>query len=239
MRKTIHFVAAIELLALLEGGCSTPTTIEITPDNAVLDKANASVRLEATVRDQDGSAMSSKGIQIGWSSDDSSVLSVDQDGLVIAKASGDAEITAEVAGTNVRAKVTVEVKIPSAVKVSKEKMRLWVGETKTDVWADVRTDRGAPIEGLRPRWLSENPTVVKAEPMPDTNTRMSGVRLTGVTPGTARVTARYENFSAFTRVTVFAEDEEVQMVGSQISKKKARDRKKYKKKKKKPRRLEF
>ena len=239
MRLTRYGLTTCSLSFLLIVGCSTPTTIEITPNNVVLEKKNASVRLQATVRDQDGREMSTKGLQIAWSSDDSSVISLDQDGLVIAAASGDADVRAEIAETDVRAKVTVEIKIPSAVKVSKDKMRLWVGETKTDVWADVRTERGAPIEGLRPNWSSENPSVVKVESIQDGSTRQSKVKITGVTPGTTRVTARHENFSAFVRVTVFAEDEEVQMVGSQISKKKARDAKKYKKKKEKPRKIAF
>jgi hypothetical protein len=240
MKETTLWAAALLLTVLLPLGCTTPTALEISPDDVVLKKKNESIRLQATVRDQDAREMSTKGLQISWSTDDSNVITVDQDGLVIAQASGDAEVKAEIAETDIKAKATVEVQIPLAVKASKEKLRLWVGETKIDVWADVRTERGTPIEGLLPTWSSENSSIVKVEPVQTDRTRQSMVKMTGVAPGTTRITARHENLTASVRISVFGEGDEVQMVGSQISKKKARDAKRYKKKKKeKPRRLEF
>ena len=227
MNRTAHTAA---ILTLLFGAlaCTTPSKIEITPKDVVLDKAGRTQLLSVKVLDQDGKEMSTRGIEINWYCEDTSVVKLTQDGVVTAVASGEAEVTAEVAETGVKETVTVEVKIPSAVQVSIDKLRLEAGESKDDVWASVRTERGAMIQDLKPSWSSENTSVVRVEPAGDTSRPQSFVKLTGVSSGVTRVTARYENFTQEIRVTVFGEGEEVEMVGNGISEKKTRDAKRGK-----------
>jgi hypothetical protein len=239
----MHFPSCcLALLALALSSataCSTPSKIDITPKDAVLDKVGASVLLRARILDQDGEEMSSRGLELGWYSNDTGVVKLTPDGVAVAVGSGSAEVRVEVAGTGVRETATVAVRIPSAVEVSLDKVRLWEGETKADVWADVRTERGAVIPGLRPTFISENPAVVKVEPVMDQQGPRSFAKLTGVSPGAARVIARYGDAARDIKVTVFAEDEEVRMVGNHISKKKERDARRGKKKKEKPLKYDF
>jgi hypothetical protein len=159
--------------------------------------------------------------------------------VVTAVASGGADIEAAIAETDVKAKVTVRVQIPSAVQVSREKLRLDVGQTLDDVWAVVNTERGGFIKDLRPTWSTESSSIVRVAPVDDPNRPRSYAKLTGVAPGVTHVTARYASFSKTIRVNVFGEGEEVQMVGAGISAKKARDARRGKKKKEKALKYDF
>jgi hypothetical protein len=239
MRRTVYLLSALLIASGLSVGCTTPSRIEITPDDVVIDKAGKTVLLRARVLDQDGNEMSSRGLDINWYCEDTSVVTLTRDGVVTSVASGEAEVTAEIAETDVKATVTVEVKIPAAVQVSREKLRLEEGQTLDDVWAEVRTERGALIQGLKPAWSSENSDIVKVEPVLNPDKPRSFAKLTGVASGATRVTARYENLTKEIKVSVFGADEEVHLVGNHISKKKERDAKRAKKKKPKARHVEF
>ncbi len=239
MEMRIGTLAGIAVVTLLALGCTTPTKIEVSQKEVVLDKAGKTALLEARVLDQDGSAMSIRGLEIRWSCEETGVARVTPDGQVTAVASGDADVKVEVVGTALSEIVKVEVKIPKVVHVSKDKLRLFEGESKEDIWAEVQTERGAFVEGAAVTWSSDDSSVVKVEPVVDPTRRRQFVRLTGVTPGTTHAVARHGTMSKSVRVSVFASDQEVNLAGSQISKKKARDAKRYKKKKVKPRRIEF
>lgn len=239
MAMRIGTWAGIAATAALAWGCSTPSKIEVSPKEVVLDKAGKSMLLEARVLDQDGTAMSVRGLEIRWTCEEKGVAKVTPDGQVTAVASGDADVKVEVVGTELSEIVKVEVNIPSLVHVSNDKLRLFVGETKEGIWAEVRTERGAYVEGADVTWSSEDSSVLKVEPIVDSQRRQQFVRLTGVTPGVTHAVARHGTLSKSVRVTVFASDQEVNLTGSQISEKKARDAKRSKKKKVKPRRIEF
>lgn len=233
MRHAIARYAVMAAGALVAAACTTPTRIEITPKDIVLDAAGKTVLLQAKVLDQNDEVMSTRGLDLAWYTEDTNVIHLTQDGVVSSVASGEAEVTVEVPGTELRAFTTVEVKIPSSVQVSVDKLRLWVGESKQDIWADVRTERGAVIADLRPSFSSLDPDVVRVEPVSEGVGVRSQAKITGIIPGVARIKAGYETMSTEIKVTVFAEDEEVSMVGNHISKKKERDARRGKQKKEK------
>ena len=70
-----------------------PTTLTLTPPTAELNFVNATVRLSASVFDQNGSSI---GGVIDWSSDDLTVATVGATGIVRAVANGTVTITAAI-----------------------------------------------------------------------------------------------------------------------------------------------
>ena len=222
------------------GACESPASISIHPETVVFDKAGATAMLQVEILNSAKEKMSTRGIEINWYNDDADVVRMTEDGHLTAIASGKAEIKAEIAGTHLFDTVPVEVRIPEAIRVSKDKLRLNVGQTLEDVWAEVITGRGAFIEGLTPTFWSEDTSVVKVESTANDTHRQTFARLTGISPGTTRILVKYEGISATVRVSVFGEGDEVIMVGDHISKKKERDaRRAAKNKRQKPRKIEF
>jgi hypothetical protein len=241
MNKVICCCAALGIVATLFLGCASPARIEITPDNVVFERAGDSMMLQATVFDQDDRQMSHKGIDLEWMCKDNNVVRLTSDGEVAAVASGDAKVEVTIPGVDLRAETSVRVKLPSSIRVSQDKLRLWEGETKEDVWAEVLSEKGAFLEGYLPEWSSDDPSIVKVEKIVDPNRRQSWVKLIGVRKGTSQVSAKFRGISGTIRVAVFAEDEEVVLAGDHISEKKLKDAKREaaRKKKNKPTRIAF
>ncbi len=180
MNKAILCTVTLGLTMMSAAGCTTPSKIEVTPDKVVFEKAGATTLLHAIVLDQDGNQMSTKGLDIVWSSKDTKNVKLSPDGQVTAAASGETEIDVEIAGTEIKTRVPVRVKIPSSIQVSTEKLRLWENQIRENVWAEVRSEKGAFLEGFLPKWSSEDSSVVKVEPIIDLKKRQSWVKMTGV-----------------------------------------------------------
>jgi uncharacterized protein YjdB len=220
--------------------CESPAKIVIEPVEVVLEKKGQTAMLEAVVLNGDGEKMSIRGLEINWFNDDKDVIRITHDGQVTALASGKAEVKATLEEGILSDTASVEVRIPEGIRVSKDKLRLTVGQTVEDVWAEVITSRGAFVEGLLPTFWSEDDKVVKVEAVIGGTRRQTFAKLTGVSPGTARIVVRHEGLSSSIRVSVFDEEDDVIMVGDRISKKKMRDaRRASKNKKHKPRKIEF
>lgn len=210
-------VAAMTLTAL---ACSPkPAKLEILPENIVLEGSEMTKQLEAKVSDADGNVIK-EGVEIVWFSDDTSLIKLSQTGEVTGLASGEADIEVEVVGTDLKLTVPVRVKIPQSIQVSHEKLRLWTGQVKDNVWAEVHSEKDAFIEGYLPKWSSDDPTVVKVEQIEDPGRRQSWVKLTGLKSGTTFINAQFQHITKSIRVAVFDEDEEVAMDGTRIPKKK-------------------
>lgn len=224
---------------LLFFACTSPSKIEISPLDPILRAAGKSVLLQIKILDSDGNEMSARGLDLAWSTDDTTAVSLTQDGLVTAKASGDANVRVEIVGTDVTANTKVEVQIPFAIRFSKEKIRLITGETVDNLYAEVITSRGAYIAGLVPTFSADDPEVVSVEPQIEPGSRGTRIQLTAKSAGTTQVTARLDNMTASVRTAVFNGDEEINMVGNHISKKKERDARRREKKKEKPQSFAF
>ena len=105
--RTVKLVALVALAGIpgcggggdsgVNGPPSTPvvTTVEISPGNVSLFMGDT-IQLFATIKDQNGSPVTGK--RVTWTSEATTVASVDSTGLVIARASGTARIAATVDG---------------------------------------------------------------------------------------------------------------------------------------------
>jgi hypothetical protein len=240
-------IGALALTAAM--GCSpTPVDLEIIPESVVLDGADATQKLVAKVLDGDGNPIS-EGVDVLWFSEDSKIFKLATDGTLTAVASGEGEVEAEVVGADIKKTVEVRVKIASSINVSHEKLRLWTGQVKDNVWSEVHSEKGAFIEGFMPEWSSEDPTIVKVEQINDPNRRQSWVKLTGMKSGNTHIITSFRHLMKSVRVRVYDEDEEVALDGTripknakekaQMEKDKWKSTKEKKKKKKSPKKMKF
>lgn len=206
-------IAGVALGAIT--ACTKPAKVEIVPDKVVLEGAGATQKLAAKVLDADGNQMT-EGVDVIWFTEDSEHIKLATDGTVTALASGEATVTLEVVGTELKGEVPIRVKIPQSIHVSHERLRLWTGQVKENVWAEVRSEKDAYIEGYKANWVSDDPDIVKVETIND-NRRQSFVRMTGMKSGVTFVYAKFDPFSKRIRVAVFDEDEEVALDGTRIT----------------------
>lgn len=221
MKKIITTLIAAMAATWALAACSpTPTELKIGKEKYVLDGADAKDKIEVTVLDPDGKPIT-EGLDIVFFSTDTKIIKLDQQsGDIEAVASGEAEVEVEVVGTQLKKTAPVRVKIASSINVSHEKLRLWTGQVKDNVWSEVHSEKGAWIEGFYPEWASEDPTIVKVEPINDKNRRQSWVKMTGLKSGDTYIITTFRHLSKSIRVRVYDEDEEVSLAGERIGKKK-------------------
>jgi hypothetical protein len=217
------FLAVIFLLA----GCSTPASVEITPETVILEGAGSTANLSAKILDADGQQIS-EGYETVWFTEDTKLIKLTPDGEISAVASGEAEVEVEVVGTEVKNTVSIRIKIPQSIELSHEKLRLWTGQVKDNVWAEVRSEKNAFIEGYLPKWTSDDPSTVKVEQIVDPNRRQSWVKITGMKSGMTYINATFNSITKTIRVSVFDEDEEVSLDGTRKSKDKEKEPEKKK-----------
>lgn len=204
--QTARFLLSTLAAAMLASmGCSKPSSLQIEPANIVLDGADDSKTLVAKVLDQNGKQITD-GISVVWFSEDTKIIKLSADGHISPVASGEAKVEAEVVGTQLKVTVPVRVKIPASINTSHERMSLWIGQVKEDVWADVRSEKGAFIEDYLPQWESEDPSVVTAEPITLPKRRQSWVKLTALKEGTTYLHAKFKGIDTSIRVTVYDEN---------------------------------
>ena len=103
------------------------TTVTLEPSSVTLDALGDTIRLAATVLNQNGDAMA--GVPIGYTSTDASVVRVDGFGLVTAIGNGSAVVTAASGAATGVATVTVEQMV-AQVRVSPDSATLIaIGDT--------------------------------------------------------------------------------------------------------------
>jgi uncharacterized protein YjdB len=219
----IHFSIAPRVLCMVVAaallGCSAPSKLEAVPDRVVLNGLGQAKKIEVKVYDDNGDPIT-EDLKFVWFSTDTKIIKLDQDGTVKGIASGEAKVEIEVIGTDLKATVPIRVKNPASIKVSHEKLRLWTGQVKNDVWAEVHSEKDAFVEGYLPTWSSDDPAVVQVEAIDDPRRRQSWVKLTALKSGTTTINAVFKNITKTVRVSVFDEDEETELDGTRIPKKK-------------------
>jgi len=150
----------------------------------------ATTQATATLYDANGNVLT--GRAINFSSDNTSVATVSTSGLVRGVSAGSANITATSEGRNGSATVTV-ISVPTAsVTVSLTSSTIAVGST-TQATATARDANGNVLIGKAMTWSSDNTSVATVS--------TAGV-VTGVSTGTANITAASEGQSGSATVTV-------------------------------------
>ena len=164
-------------------------SVSVSPPEAVVE-AEKSIVLAARLDDGLGNQLT--GREVLWSSLSPEIASVDFSGKVIGIKPGSATINAASEGQIGQAIVTVVLIPVASVSVSPVESLLVVAASLRLV-ANLADEFGNPITGREVAWTSNNPAVATVDP--------SGA-VTGVTPGSAIVSAASEGQLGLALVTV-------------------------------------
>lgn len=180
-------LAALVALATLAGCGPAVATLEVLPADLVLGAPGASARLEAVARDAQGAAIPAP---VRWTGYTPAVLSVDAQGRVTARKSGEGIVTADASG--VAAEVRVRVSIPAKAALEPARLEL-VGLPASGTLAlRLTDDAGQPAPAAATAWESSDPAVAT----------VAGGRVTAVAPGEATVTGTSAGLRAQAAVVV-------------------------------------
>ena len=169
------------------------TTVEVAPATAELTALGQTVQFTATVRDQNGGAMS--GASVTWTSGDAAVATVDGAGLVTAVATGAATINATSGSASGSASVTV-TQAAARIAVVPDSLRLTALAEQRRLTAEAFDANGNAIAGPMLNWASEDDAVATVD--------AAGL-VTAVANGETTVTATSGSASASVAVTVMSQ----------------------------------
>src|SRR5205807_1505175 len=164
-------------------------SVDVTPATASV-QAGQTVQLTATPKDASGAPLS--GRTVTWSSSNTTVATVSNSGLVSGVTPGTATITATSEGKSGTSSVTVTNVPVATVEVTPPSASVQAGQT-VQLTATPRDANGAPLSGRTVTWSSSNTAVAAGS---------HGGLVSGVTPGSATVTATSEGKSGTSSVTV-------------------------------------
>src|SRR5204863_2224 len=164
-------------------------TVDVTPPSALV-QSGQTVHLAATSFPARRS--SDLGRTVTWSSSNTAVATVSNGGLVSGVTPGSATITATSEGKSGTSSITVTNVAVATVEVTPPSASVQAGQT-VQLTATPKDAGGNPLSGRTVTWSSSNPAV-------DTVSK-SGI-VSGVTPGSATVTATSEGKSGASAVTV-------------------------------------
>jgi uncharacterized protein YjdB len=166
-------------------------TVTVSPASASIQQGQT-VQLTATAKDANGQPLT--GRVLTWSSNNTSVATVNSSGLVTSGAAGSATITAASEGKSGTSAITVTSVPVAAVTVSPAPASVVAGQT-VQLTATPRDANGNPLTGRVVTWSSDNTAVA---------TVSSSGLVTGVVAGSATITATSEGQSGSSAVTVTA-----------------------------------
>src|SRR5438094_582144 len=171
--------------------CPPPAvaSVDVTPPSASV-QAGQTVQLTATPKDANGAPLS--GRTVTWSSSNTSVATVSNSGLVSGVTPGTATITATSEGKSGTSTITVPPVPVASVEVTPATASVQAGQT-VQLTATPRDANGAPLSGRTVTWSSSTTAVA---------TVSNGGLVSGVTPGSATITATSEGKSGTSSVTV-------------------------------------
>src|SRR5213078_1107518 len=164
-------------------------TVDVTPPSASV-QAGQTVQLTATPRDAGGNPLS--GRTVTWSSSNTAVATVSNSGLVSGVTPGSITISATSEGKSGTSAVTVTNVPVATVDVTPPSASVQAGQT-VQLTATPKDANGAPLSGRTVTWSSSNTSVAAVS--------NSGL-VSGVTPGSATVTATSEGKSGTSTITV-------------------------------------
>lgn len=154
---------------LLAAGCNSPATIDVEPARPLLTGKGKSLKLEATVKDEQGKVLS--GVPVGFKSLTPTMASVDAMGNVTAVTSGTATVLVE-AGKASR-QVEILIQIPKKIVISPPDSLLMLGVSKR-YKGTVIDDRDKPMIAGEIRWSSSDPEILTVDKYGDVKTLKEG-----------------------------------------------------------------
>jgi uncharacterized protein YjdB len=190
--------ATISATSGTQAGTAVVTVIEAPVASVVVTPSTATtlvtgtVQLAATPRDSGGNPLT--GRVVTWATNASAVATVGSNGLVTAVSSGSATITATSETKSGSASVTITSVAVASVSVTPGSASIPAGAT-TQLTATPRDGAGAPLSGRVVTWGSSAPGVAVVS---------STGLVTGVTPGSATISATSEGMSGSATITVTA-----------------------------------
>src|SRR6266852_7006308 len=196
--RLVALFAAAVAVTLAVQSCEIPRAVNqgtavarvvVSPPSATTP-VGQTVQLTATPEDAAGNALSGRAVL--WSSSQSSVASVDANGLMTALATGSATITATSEGQSGSASITVTNVPVASVSVSPPSASVQVSGT-VQLTATPKDASGNPLSGRTVTWSSSNTSVATVNG--------SGL-VTGAAAGSATITATSEGQSGSATVTV-------------------------------------
>ena len=189
----VHLLLCLSIvLCGCEGGGSDPPTppriasVMVSPDGLALDALGASARLDASARDTNGNQVSAV---FAWSSSDTTVVTVDANGLVTARGNGQATITASTGGMS--SSVIVTVVTVASVTVSPDGL---VFEALTDdaPLTAVARDSDGGIVSVEFGWVSSDPSIATVDDFGRVTARGNGTATITVSAGGLSASAMVE-----------------------------------------------
>lgn len=191
-------IGTTDVVATVEGVDGTATvavepepvaTVEVTPEIGEIEVAET-LQLSGTAFD----AMSNElvGRTITWMSDDTAIATVDSSGLVTGVGPGMATITGSSGAASDTASITVIPRPIASIDIIPTSVTLEVG-SEAQLNATPRAADGSALMGRTISWSSDNTPVATVD---------TTGRVTGVSGGTAMVTAEAEGVDASVQVTV-------------------------------------
>jgi uncharacterized protein YjdB len=175
MISGFSFFIIIPLLIFL--GCSREVSwIQIEPKSVELNKKGETFQIKAVPLDKENKPIPDA--KLIWESSNPEVASVDENGLLTAKSSGNTTITA-IAENGEKAVIQCKVSILAAIKVEPKELKLKVGE-KAQMEATVLNDKGELFEDQNVSWASSDQSIAFIDDIG---------RVTAVAPGEVTVTA--------------------------------------------------
>jgi uncharacterized protein YjdB len=185
-------VATLTAFATVRGSRIPVASVEVSPDSANL-VVGGTTRLTATVRDAEGHLLPRR--QLKWLTSNAAVATVSNNGQVVAKMGGTAEVGALVEGKSDRSLIRVGAPPPpvpvASVVVTPATASLLVGDT-VRLMAVAQDLSGVSLTGRPFTWTSLNTQVVT----------VSNGKVTALKAGTAGVVASVEGYADTALVTV-------------------------------------
>jgi alpha-tubulin suppressor-like RCC1 family protein/uncharacterized protein YjdB len=155
----ISIAASLVADGCSDGGISPSTDIEsvaVSPPGALI---SAGGTLQLAAHAFDANHVEIPGVQVSWSSDDASIISVSSSGLLTATAAGSATISATAGGKTGTSLISASQQV-STVELTPNPLGLAVGETAQLV-AVLSDAQGVPVAGPTPTiiWTSDNDSI--------------------------------------------------------------------------------
>ena len=191
--KTSGFGA---LLCAIAVGCSSAVesevdveSITVTPSIATV-AAGANLPLTVEMRDADGNVV--PGVRVSWGTEDASIATVSQSGVVTGVRIGTVLIAASARGKDAFSRITVSPTPVASIRLSFTNRSMFIGES-VSLNAEPLDAAGQVLPGRTITWSTSNASVA---------TVTNGGLVTAVSSGGAIISASSEGRSAFASITV-------------------------------------